>query len=336
MKHRIGPFVLAGGLAVSAGASAHHSAVMFDTAREIAVAGTVTRYEWRNPHVYMAVQTVAADGETFEQQIEAGAPSVLSPLGLTPDSVTLGERVTVHGNPNRRGDRRIMLGRILARADGSQLPLNIAAPSIRTPGDARAESLAGTWFSPVSELRGFVRARGTWPVTERGRLARDGWDITQAAYADCVPVTAPTLMVYSVATTVTIHPDTVIFDVDWMTSRRVVYTDGRGHPQDGEPTLQGHSIGHWEGDTLVVDTVHYAAHSEGLTLGFPSGEAKHTVERFSLAEDGRHMHYEVVVEDPEYLAGPVTYNAQLEYRPDLQPTGLACDLQTARRYLSDE
>ena len=71
MKHRIGPFVLAGGLAVSAGASAHHSAVMFDTAREIAVAGTVTRYEWRNPHVYMAVQSVAADGETFEQQIEA-------------------------------------------------------------------------------------------------------------------------------------------------------------------------------------------------------------------------------------------------------------------------
>lgn len=336
MNHRTHSLAMFLGLAVTSVAEAHHSAVMFDTTRDIVVEGVVSDYEWRNPHVYMAVETVGSDGETVEQQIEAGAPSILSPLGLTPDSLSLGERVTVHGNPNRRGEGRIMLGMYLTKADGSELPLNIAAPSIRAPQGARATSLAGTWFSPVSELRGFVRARGTWNVTERGRVARDSWDITQASYAECVPVTAPTLMVYSVAIIVEINPDTVVFDVDWMTSQRVVHMDGRGHPEDGQPTLQGHSIGHWEGETLVVDTVQFTAHSEGLTLGFPSSEGKHTVERLSLSEDGRHMNYEVVVEDPEYLAEPVRYSAQLEYRPELEPTRLACDLETARRYLSDE
>ena len=48
------------------------------------------------------------------------------------------------------------------------------------------------------------------------------------------------------------------------------------------------------------------------------------------------MNYEVVLDDPEYLQEPVLYSSQLEYRPDLAPTGLACDLDVARRYLSDE
>ncbi len=336
MKRRMHSLVIVVGLTLAAVSGAHHSAVMFDTTQEIVVEGVVTRYEWRNPHVYMAVETIAENGEIFEQQIEAGAPSILNPLGLTPDSLMSGERVTVFGNPNKGGAERIMLGKYLRTEDGSQLPLNIAAPGIRTSRDARAMSLEGTWFSPVNELRGFVRARNTWNVTERGRIARDTWDISQASYADCVPVTAPTLMVYSVATTLEINPDTVVFDVDWMTSRRVVYMDGRGHPEDGELTLQGHSIGHWEGQTLVVDTVQFAEHSEGITLGFPSSSRKHTVERFSLAGDGRHMNYEVVVEDPDYLAEPVIYTAQLEYQPDLEPTRLACDMETARRYLTDE
>ena len=84
MKHRIGPFVLAGGLAASAGVGAHHSAVMFDTAREIAVTGTVTRYEWRNPHVYMAVQTVAEDGESLRAAGRGGG--ALGPQPARPDA----------------------------------------------------------------------------------------------------------------------------------------------------------------------------------------------------------------------------------------------------------
>ena len=336
MKQHIVGLAIIVGLVSAVAARAHHSAVMFDTSREVVVEGIVTEYDWRNPHVHMVLETSGPDGEVFEQRVEVGAPSVLSPLGLAPDSLRVGERVSVYGNPNRVDARRGMLGLYLTKADGSQLPLNIGAQSLLEPDNARATSIEGTWFAPLTPFRGFVRSQGTWPLTEKARAERAQWNIEQASYADCVPVTAPTLMIYPVTSTVEISADSVVFDVDWMTSRRVVYLDGRGHPQNADPTLHGHSIGHWEGDTLVVDTVHYAAHSEGLTMGVGSGLGKHTTERFSLAEDGRHMNYEVIVEDPEYLTEPLTHSSQLEYRPDLEPTGLACDLEAARRYRTED
>jgi hypothetical protein len=336
MKNYVGCLIAIVGLGSGVAARAHHSAVMFDTSREIVIEGLVTEYDWRNPHVHMVLETTGSDGEVVEQRVEVGAPSVLSPLGLTPDSLRIGERVSVYGNPNRVDARRGMLGLYLTKADGSQLPLNIGAQSLLESEGVTATSIEGTWFAPIVPFRGFVRSQGTWPLTENARAERAQWNIERASYADCVPVTAPTLMIYPVTSTVEVNTDTVVFYVDWMTSRRTVYLDRRGHPENAEPTLHGHSIGHWEGDTLVVDTVHYAAHSEGLTMGVGSGTRKHTVERFSLAEDGRHMNYEVIVEDPDYLTEPLTHSSQLEYRPDLQPTRLACDLEAARRYRMDE
>lgn len=323
------------GLTATGTVDAHHSAVMFDTSREIVIEGIVREYDWRNPHVHMVIATTGADGQAFEQRIEVGAPSVLLPLGLTANALTIGERVTVHANPNRNGDSRPALGRYLTRETGEELPLNIAARAIRTARDAQATSLAGTWFSPLGQFRDLGSARSAWKVTEKGRLAMADWDISRASYADCIPVTAPTLMVYPVTMTVEVGADKVVFNVDWMTSQRIVYLDGRTHPDSGARELHGHSIGHWEGKTLVVDTTRYADHTEGLAVGLASGAGKHTVERFSLADDGRHMNYEIVLEDPEYLAEPITYRAQLDYRPDLQPTGLACDLEAARRYKTD-
>jgi len=336
MKYCVRCLVVTLGLTSSLTVHAHHSAIMFDTSREIVVDGVVTDYDWRNPHVHMVLETAGPNGEVIEQRVEVGAPSVLSPLGLTPESVRIGERVSVYGNPNRADARRSMLGRYLTKADGSQLPLNIGAPSLRDPDDASATSIEGTWFAPLVPFRGFLRSQGNWPLTDKARAERAEWTIAQASYADCIPVSVPTLMIYPVTMTVEVNADTVVFEVDWMTSRRVVYLDGRAHPQNAEPMLHGHSIGHWEGDTLVVDTIHYAAHSEGLTMGVGSGDRKHTVERFSLAEGGRHMNYAVIVEDPEYLLEPLTHSSQLEYRPDLEPTGLACDLEAARRYRTEE
>jgi hypothetical protein len=84
-------------------AAAHHSAAMFDTSQNVAVEGVVTSYDWRNPHVYMSLRVTAADGTMREQQVEAGASSVLLPLGLTPDAVAVGDRVTVRGSPSKRG-----------------------------------------------------------------------------------------------------------------------------------------------------------------------------------------------------------------------------------------
>src|SRR5438093_13652659 len=88
-------------LAIAAPALAHHSAAAFNTQQEIRVTGTITEYKFRNPHVYMSLQVKKADGSTAAMEVEAGAASVLNPLGFTRDSLAVGDVVTIVGNPAR-------------------------------------------------------------------------------------------------------------------------------------------------------------------------------------------------------------------------------------------
>lgn len=88
-----------------------------------------------------------------------------------------------------------------------------------------------------------------------------------------------------------------IFDIGGPHTFRTIYTDGRQHPADLEPTNYGHSIGHWEGDTLVVDTVGY---NEDFWLdrrGTPHTDQIHTVERFTRVNQEA-IAYELTVDDP--------------------------------------
>jgi hypothetical protein len=316
---------------------AHHSAALFDAGKQVSLEGVVTKYDWRNPHVYMAMRIAGADGRELEQEIEAGASSVLLPLGLTPDAVKIGERVTVRGNPSRSGPGHMVLGRELLKADGSVLPLNInSAASRAAPQNVTATSIAGTWFPQRESFFAFGNSRRSWALTDEGQKAAAAFSGRATAHADCIPVTAPTLMLYPVTSVIEVGADVVKLHIDWMSSERVVYLDGRGHPANGAPTLHGHSIGRWDGQTLVVDTVQFSAHREGNAMGLASGTRKHLVERFSVSDDGKHLRYDVVLEDPDYLAAAVTYGAQSSYRPDLVPTGLACDLDVARRFLTQD
>src|SRR6266850_2800716 len=97
--HKIAQFGLACSMsaALAAPALAHHSAAAFDTQQEVRVTGTVTEYKFRNPHVYMNLQVRKADGSTAAMEVEAGAASVLNPLGFNKDSVTVGDVVTITG-----------------------------------------------------------------------------------------------------------------------------------------------------------------------------------------------------------------------------------------------
>jgi hypothetical protein len=88
-----------------------------------------------------------------------------------------------------------------------------------------------------------------------------------------------------------------IFDIGGPHTFRTIYTDGRGHPKDLIPSYYGHSIGRWEGDTLVVDTVGF---NESFWLdrgGLPSTDQMRTVERITRT-DLTTLHYELTVNDP--------------------------------------
>jgi lipopolysaccharide export system protein LptA len=78
-------------LAVAVPVLPHHSAAAYNTQQEITVKGTVAEYQFKNPHIYMTVNVKKDDGSTALMEIEAGAASVLNPLGFTKDSLKLGE-----------------------------------------------------------------------------------------------------------------------------------------------------------------------------------------------------------------------------------------------------
>src|SRR5262245_21344443 len=101
--NKIATFVLVCSMALMSApaAFAHHSAAAFDTRQEVKATGTVIQIAFRNPHVYMTLQVRRADGSTSTLEVEAGAASVLSPLGFNRNSIAAGDVVTITGNPAR-------------------------------------------------------------------------------------------------------------------------------------------------------------------------------------------------------------------------------------------
>jgi hypothetical protein len=94
---------------------------------------------------------------------------------------------------------------------------------------------------------------------------------------------------------------------------RRIFMDGRGHPEDLYPTTMGHSIGTWQGDTLVIETV-------GLRAGWfrpegvPYTERARVVER--LTREGDAIHVAMTLDDPEYYTRPVEVARELTLMPD--------------------
>jgi hypothetical protein len=76
-----------------------------------------------------------------------------------------------------------------------------------------------------------------------------------------------------------------------------VFLDGRDHPQDLEPRWRGHSVGSWEGDTLVVDTIGFNDQSWLDATGLPRSEELHVIERIRRVDFG-HLDIETTIDDP--------------------------------------
>lgn len=335
--NRIATFVLACSisLALAPSARAHHSATAFDTQQEVKATGVVTQYQFRNPHVYMTLLVKKADGSTVVLEVEAGAASVLNGLGFGRDSIAVGDEVTIVGNPARSKPDTLMLGRDLYKRDGTYYPLNIASRSIYAGRNDVATTITGTWFSPRTEFNAFLGGAAKWPLTDTGRAALAAFDPKATAQKDCIPVGVPTLMFYPVANTITVQRDRVVMKVDWMDSERTMFLDGRPHPSASDTFLHGHSVGRWEGDTLVVDTANFKEHPIGLSTSLPGSTRKRVTERFRVGQDGKTLMYSGAIEDPVYLARPVEWSGQWQYRPNMPHSNEKCDLAVARKFLGD-
>ncbi len=90
---------------------------------------------------------------------------------------------------------------------------------------------------------------------------------------------------------------TILYEYDHQVRR--VFTDGRGHPRKIRQNLMGHSIGHWEGSTLVVETVGFVPSFFRLG-GIPYSEDAQIIERITLLDDGQTLETLITVNDPRY------------------------------------
>jgi len=114
-----------------------------------------------------------------------------------------------------------------------------------------------------------------------------------------------------------------IFDIGGPHTYRTVYMDGRTHPQDLAPSYYGHSIGWWEGDTLVVDSIGF---NEGFWMdrrGSPHTDQLHTIERFTRT-DSLTMKYEVTVDDPGAYTATWKSGFNLRWEPGTELFEYVC------------
>ena len=112
---------------------------------------------------------------------------------------------------------------------------------------------------------------------------------------------------------------------EFMSTSRRIWLDMKSHPDPEEldPTFAGHSIGHWEGDTLVVDTVGVREDVRLDNTNMPISDKLHIVERFTQIEPGI-LQNEITIDDPKVFEAPWKQVRTYRYRPDLRLQEFVC------------
>jgi hypothetical protein len=303
---------------------------MFDNSKEVLIKGTVARVDWKNPHIYLIVETVGEDGKKLLIQGEGLAITQALVDGLQKDDLKPGMPVVVRANPNRSGPDKTVRVLDVTTQDGRILPWYAANTRARTLTPAK--SLAGNWAPSRQSMSAAWGAIMKWPITPAGRA------IQKQAKADglCFLEPTPFLSTLDELRIIRIGRNEVEFtynnsgDIGVRTVRL-----NASHPASVKPSLLGHSTGTWEGETLVIDSIGYEPNPSGIFINVPSSARKHTVERLTLTDDRLRLRYEFMMEDPEYLEKPSSFTMLWDHRPDLKqaPRSEVCDPAIARRYL---
>ena len=326
-------------IAFSASVSAHHGFGRFNPAEDIEVEGVLTGLDFVNPHSYVYFDAVGADGQTIPMRCEMRAATVLRRSGWSPDMFVPGVAVRITGNPHHDdpascyaetltlGDTELVRYQQLTDAEqefSANRPLRLASGELNISGDwaqeqyliARAPGGRGGGLVPKSMVEGIESGALTmddvppsgWggrPVTftEAGQAASDvlrAIPPSENARARCEITSILFDWVFDgPINRITQRGDTITIEYG-RDLERTVYMNMDAHPANVEPSRAGHSIGRWEGDTLVVDTIGFAPGQLGGNV--PHTADLHVVERFSLDADTMSLRRDYVAEDPAYFS----------------------------------
>ena len=203
----------------------------------------------------------------------------------------------------------------LNKLDLNKPDLNLPPTAAEWAALAKLPDWSGVWIPKISD-QDVQRRTNPPPWTPKAAAQMAQLTSEQRAgrpaplFVNCLPEGMPSWMLIThnaLEFAFTPGRVTILGESDGNRLRlRRIYTDGRPHPDDPDPTFHGHSIGHWEGDTLVVDTVGIRPETYiavGEALGVPNNGDLHIVERIHL-QDADVLHDDLEIIAPHVLTAP--------------------------------
>jgi len=139
----------------------------------------------------------------------------------------------------------------------------------------------------------------------------------------CLPPGVPRTGLQPFPWEVVMARDRVVIIYEYQSLVRQIFTDGRGHPKDLDPTYMGNSIGKWDGDTFVVDTIGLNGKTWLDPKGLPSSDALHVTERYHRL-DHNNLEVSYTIDDPKTYTKPWTAKKHFVLKPDWQIKEYVC------------
>jgi hypothetical protein len=326
---------------VSTAALGHHGFGRFDRSKEVEFTGVITGIDFVNPHSYLHFDAVTADGETLAMRCEMRAATLMRRSGWSAEMFVIGAEATVYGFGHRddpascyleditigdapgfnRNDQfttgtvdvsgralRLPSGEPNISGDWAQEQYVIAVPPSGRGGNLVPKSMKAAVEAGEMAIEDVPPAGwGPRPVTltERGQAQADAfrmWSTEDNPRLRCEPTSILFDWVFDGAVNrITQEADRIVIDYGLYSFQRVIHMNRDAHPQNIEPSYAGHSIGRWEGDVLVVDTIGFLPGV--LAPPVRHSDQLHVVERYSLDPETLELHREYVAEDPVYFVG---------------------------------
>lgn len=139
----------------------------------------------------------------------------------------------------------------------------------------------------------------------------------------CLPAGVPRLNAYTHPYKIVQTPELIVILYESLTMFRQIFVDGREHPKDPQPSWMGYSIGRWEDDVLVVETIGFNDQTWLDGAGHPHSEEMRLTERFRRRDAG-HMDIEIVIDDPKAYTKPLRYVQPQRLLPDADLIEYVC------------
>jgi len=278
------------------------------------------------------------DFKATPASIQAGQAAMLVWSTENPNAVTIGPEL---GSVTARGSRQVKPSATttytltVTGPNGTEtrsVKVTVAGTVERASSNSKAgpsptprmadgkPDLSGVYNSSSFNFGGVAVRGQSDPITatlkpgaEKFKVVRGPTDA--GLYSTCSPTGVPGAYFVPYQWEIVQGRDRVVIMYEYPHLFRVIPTDGTPHPADPDPTWMGDSVGRWEGDTLVVDTVGFNDKTE-LPGGYKHTEALHVVERFHRV-DLNNLDYQATIEDPNVFEKPWTISRGFPLRPDL-------------------